>query len=160
VLTAATSHFERVNTNEGPPILLADLIAVANRAPSNPSPTTIPHEIRSAPHDVPSLLRFNLAIDRRHGLLKLSPISQRHSKRRTDYCLLLLLIAVVITTVLFVESYVAVQLQVLAARMPDQFWPMLNEVLFHSPVFAWGLAAFAFYAIALGWLMFFVMEDY
>ena len=44
--------------------------------------------------------------------------------------------------------------------MPEQFWPILHHVLSHSPIFARGLAAFFFYAIALGWLMFFVMEDY
>lgn len=116
--------------------------------------------VPSAPHDIPSLLRFNLAVEDRHGLLKLRPMSLRRSKRRSDYWLLLSLIAVVISVVLLAESFIAVQLHVLAARMPDQFRPLLNEVLFHSPLFAWGLAAFAFYAISLGWVMFFVMEDY
>ena len=44
--------------------------------------------------------------------------------------------------------------------MPDQFWPILNMVLFHSPIMAWGLVAFFTYWVALTWLMFGLMDDY
>jgi hypothetical protein len=158
----APAAFERANHDGQPPIDLRDVIAAANVrpapfAPGSPAPASRPV---SAPHDVPSLLQFNLAIENKRGLHKLKPLLFRRSRRRRDYLVLMAFIGVVIFSTLVIESFVAVQVQVLAARMPDQFWPIFNAVLFHSPILAWGLAAFATFAIALGWLMFGLMDDY
>ena len=157
---ALPREYERTNRDDGPPLELRDIIAAANRPPAaavSPSPVPPPS---SAEHDVRSLLQLNLAIERAHGLHRLKPHLRRGSSRGRDYFLVMTAIGVVIFLVLLAESFIAVQIQVLAAQMPEQFWPILRQVLFHSPIFAWGLAAFAFYAVALGWLMFFVMEDY
>ena len=158
----APAAFERANHAGQPPIDLRELIAAANIRPPSPaeiapSPSTRPI---SAAHDVRALLQFNLAVENRHGLHKLRPFFARPSRRRRDYLVLMAMIGFIIFFVLLAESFIAVQLQVLAARMPDQFWPVFNAVVFHSPIFAWGLACFAAFAIALAWLIFGVMEDY
>jgi hypothetical protein len=161
-VTFKVPDYERANRAATPPINLKDLIAAANRplaappggtAPAPPAPT-------SAEHDVNSLLRFNYEIDRKRGHFKLPPLPARRSRRTRDYLVLLFGIGVLIFTVLGFEAVLAVSLQVMAAQMPDQFWPILNMVLFHSPIMAWGLAAFFFYWVALTWLMFGLMDDY
>ncbi|HWA85119.1 MAG TPA: hypothetical protein VG710_02755 [Opitutus sp.] len=153
--------FERANHDAQPSIDLHDLIAAANnpRPPAGIVSPTVPPPV-SAPHDVRSILAFNLAIEKRLGLHRVKPPPARRSRRRLDYFVLMAGIGFAIFATLLVESYIAVQVQVLAAHMPDQFWPVFNAVLFHSPIFAWGLAAFATFAIALGWLMFGLMDDY
>lgn len=158
----APGGFERANHDAQPPIHLRDVIAAANVRPNPPADATSPQPAPpvSAPHDVRSILAFNLAIEKRLGLHRVKPPPERRSRRRRDYLVLMTIIGLLIFAVLLVESFVAVQLQVLAARMPDQFWPIFQAVLFHSPIFAWGLAVFAAFAIALGWLMFGLMDDY
>ena len=159
---AGPRDFERANQNSGPPIDLHEIIAAANRPPVALTPTANvpPPPPASAPHDVRSLLQFNLAMEKRRGLHKLKPLFARPSRRRRDYFTALSIIGAVIFTILFVEAYAAVQIQVFAARMPDQFSAVFKAVLFHSPIFAWGLAAFFTFAIALWWLMFVVMDKH
>lgn len=152
--------FERDNEIGGARIDLADIIAAANTPRLQSATPPASPQTESAPHDVRSLLQFNLAIEQARGLHQVQPVPERRSRRRRDYWQLLSVIGVLIFTVLVAESFIAVQLQVLAAQMPDQLWPMFRQVLFHSPILGWGLAAFFFYAIALGWVMFFVMDDY
>jgi len=156
--------YERANTGASPPLHLADIIAAANQpigkrpagvAPAPPAPAAV-----SAEHDVRSLLRFNYEIDRRRGRFHLPPLRARPSRRRRDYLLLLAGGGGLILALLTAEAVVCVSVQTLAARMPDQFWPLLREVLFHSPMFAFGAAMFSFYAVALGWLMFYVMDEH
>lgn len=162
VLTGdAPARFERANHALQPPINLREVIAAANlrRAPaSGDAPSTSEPSV-SAPHHVPSLLQFNLAIEKRLGQHELSPLPQRRSRRRRDYLVLMTMIGVLIFSVLVVECFIGVQVEVLAARMPDQFWPIFKAVLFQGPILAWGLAAFATFAIAFGWLIFGLTDD-
>jgi hypothetical protein len=44
--------------------------------------------------------------------------------------------------------------------MPDQFLPILERFLLHSPLLAIPGICMAFYSSALTWLMFGVMNDY
>lgn len=161
----APPAFDRANTTSQPPIDLADVIAAAHRRPPgaaaaiSAAPAALPPPV-SAPHDVKSLLQFNLAIEKKRGVNQPVPPRERRSRRRRDYFEILALLGLVIFTILLVESYAAVQIQVLAAHMQDQFWPVLKAVIFHSPIFAWGLAMYAVIAVALAWLMFGLMDDY
>lgn len=161
VSPAASRLIQRDNPPGGTPLRIEDLIAASNlrRPVSSPSNNSAPQPA-SAAHDVASLLALNLHVDKLHGLNRLKPVPRPASRRRRDYLVLMSLIGALIFLVLLAEIFIGVQLQVLAAKMPDQLWPMFRFVAFHSPLFAWGLAAFSFYAIALGWLMFWVMDEY
>ena len=154
--------YARANHAAQPPIDLNDLIAAANRPLAAPPGAAAPAPAApaSAPHDVHSVLKFNYELDRKRGHFKVPAVLARRSRRRRDYFLLLFGIGGLIFTVLAGEAVLAVSLQVMAAGMIDQFWPVLDMVLFHSPIMAWGLAAFFFYAVALTWLMFGLMADY
>lgn len=153
--------YERTNTSASPAIDLRDVIAAA-QAPGPAAPVTPPAPGRpvSAEHDVASLLHFNRAIEQKHGLFTLEPVPVRRSRRRRDYFVLLTLIGSAIFTLLIIEAWFAVAMQTMAARMPGQFWAMFGQVLFHSPLLAWGLACFCFFLGALTWLMFGLMDDY
>lgn len=160
VLTPPRREFERLNPPATPPLELRAIIAAANQPPPAAVSGSPPAPPSLRPNDVHALLRLNLAVERALGLHRLAPPRARSSRRLRDYAVALAIIGAAIVLVLLVECFVAVQVQVLAARMPDQFWPLLGQVLFHSPIFAWGLAAFAVYAIALGWVLFFIVDDY
>lgn len=153
-------NFHRANTNSSPPINLHDIIAAANRSAPTSSQPIAPSKPISAEHDVSALLQFNHEIEKKRGLFTLAPKVARKSRRGRDYRRLLFGVGALIFMILSFEAVLAVSLQTMAARMPDQFWPILWQVLFHSPILAWGVAMFAFYAIALGWLMFGLMDDY
>lgn len=161
VLRPPRPAFERVNDNASAPIDLHALIAAANRPPAGTPPPVGAADARAAStSDVHGLLRLNLSAEKARGLHRLPAYFRRPSRRRRDYLVALAAIGTLILLVLLGESYVAVQLQVLAAKAPEQFWPLLGQVLFHSPILAWGFAAFAAHVIGLGWVMFFVMDDY
>lgn len=153
-------QYHRANTNSSPAIDLNDLIAAANRSPPATTPVRPAPSPISAEHDVYALLQFNHEIEKRHGLFKLTPQFARKSRRNRDYLILLSVVGTLIVAVLVAEAVLAVSVQTLAGGMPDQFWPILGQVLFHSPIFAWGLAMFAFFVSALTWLMFGLMDDY
>lgn len=156
-----TPTYERANTRDSAPIDLRDIITAAQRpAGAAPPPRPVPTPPVSAEHDVPSLLRFNQAIDEKRGLFAIAPKIARRSRRRRDYFILLFGVGALIFVVLLCESVLAVSIQTMAARMPDQFWPILTQVLFHSPILLWGVASFTFYAVALTWLMYVLMDDY
>lgn len=161
-VTFKVRDYERANRNTSPPITLEDIIAAANKhapaKPASPVPTSPAPVVASAEHDVNSLLRFNYEIDRRRGHFKLPALLASPSRRRRDYFMLLAGGGALIFAVLVAEAFIGVQVQVLAAQMPDQLWPIFRQVLFHSPLMAFGLAMFSFYVVALGWLMFFVMD--
>jgi hypothetical protein len=154
--------FDRANTNSGPPIDLLDIVAAAQVPKPPPGVRVAPAPAKpvSAEHDVSSLLQFNHEVEKRNGLFKLVPMLARKSRRRRDYFVLLFGIGGLIFVVLLCEAVLAVSLQTMAARMPEQFWPILTQVLFHSPILAFGFASWVFYAAALTWLMFGLMEDY
>jgi hypothetical protein len=154
-------EFERANV-AGPPLDHRAVIAAASRPrAAGPAAATPPRPATGSPaHDVFALLRLNLATEKGRGLHELAPRPPKKSRRRRDYFVVLGCIGAAIYAVLLFEAVLAVSLQVMAAGMPDQFWPILHAVLFHSPILAWGLAAFFFYAVALGWLMFVVMDDH
>lgn len=162
LLPRAPERFERTERHSAPPIELSAIIAAAQPRPAPtagaaPAPPA-PAAPVSAPHDVRSLLAFNLALEKKRGLHALAPSSLPPSRRWRDYFVALALIGTLIFAILLVEAYAAVQIQVLAARMPDQFWPVFRAVLFHSPIFGWGLAMFSVFALVLWWLRFVVME--
>ncbi len=159
-VTFKTPTYERTNTSASPTIDLHDVIAAAQR-PTPPSALPLaPARPASAEHDVASLLLFNQAIEKKHGRFTLAPHRPRKSRRLRDYLVLLFGIGGLIFAILIVEAMFAVSMQTMASRMPDQFWPVFTKVLFHSPIMAWGLACFTFYAAALTWLMFGLMDDY
>ena len=155
-------EFERANLASSPPIDHRDLIVAAHRPMTfGPVDPQLPRPAPASPeHDIHELLKGNLRKEKARGLHKLAPLLRRRSRRRRDYLILLSVIGAVIFGTLLFESVLAVSLQVMAAQMPDQFWPILDLVLFHSPIFAWGLAAFGVYGLALGWVMFVVMDDH
>lgn len=151
--------FQRDNTNSGPPIALEDIIAAA-QVRKKAGPAAAPAKPVPAEHDVAALLQFNHELEKRRGLFTVGPFAPRKSRRKRDYWLIVGGVGVLFFGVLLAEAVVAVALQTLAARMPDQFWPIFWQVLFHSPILGWGLAMYSVVVVAVTWLMFGLMEDY
>ena len=156
---AKPPEFERANRNSSPAIDHHALIAAANR-PKSGGPA---HQSPPAPamdRGIQHMLALNLQKDQARGFHELAPPPPRKSRRKRDYQVLLFGIGALIFAVLLSESVLAVSIQTMAARMPEQFWPILRAVVFHSPIMAFGLAAFVFYWAALTWLMYGLMDDY
>jgi hypothetical protein len=111
-------------------------------------------------NDVHAILRQNHAHANATGLNDLKPMPKRRSRRRRDYWLLLAAGNGFMLGAFLVETFVAYQVQCLAAKMPDLAITMFFQFLFHSPALALPAALMAAYSGALTWLMFGQMNDY
>jgi len=114
----------------------------------------------SAAHDVFAIRREVEAAEQAAGLHQVTVKPPKRSRRKRDYFLIISGLFLLILVMLGAIAFVGVGTQVMAAQMPDQFWPMLRGVLLGSPILWWGLAGWFVISFALAWLMFGVMEDY
>jgi hypothetical protein len=155
--------FEKANRESAAPVDHRELIAIANQPRQVGPPVARGPELKPADaweNDVVALRRLNLAKENALGLNELPPPPPRRSRRTRDYIVLMAGLALVIFPILGAEAFLAAQVQTLAAGMPDQFWPLLKTLLFHSPILWWGLAGWLIMGFAFAWLMFGVLDDY
>ncbi|MBS0632226.1 MAG: hypothetical protein JSS11_09955 [Verrucomicrobia bacterium] len=158
-----TPAYERANTADSAPIDLRDVIAAAQR-PASPTPPAAPAPPArpvSAEHDVPSLLRFNQTLDEKRGGYVLAPKPKRRSRRRRDYALLLLLVGVPLFLILFLNPVRDAWTRTHGLRFFGEGGTILTQVFLGNPYVAvWGIGGFIFFAGALTWIMYYVMDDY
>lgn len=154
--------YERANTADTPPIDLRDVIAAANGPASQTPPTPpAPAQPVSAEHDVPSLLRANQAADEQRGHFTLAPKPRRRSRRRRDYAILLLVAGIPLFLLIFLHPVQDAWARTHGLRILGEGGAIFSQVLLGNPYVAvWGIGGFVFYACALGWILFFVMDDY
>lgn len=156
---------------EAKDVFLTEILARRGTAPAAPGLQLGEHQfdaVNAAPgtlpasddHDVVKILQFVHARATAAGLNEVEYRPPAPSRRKRDFLVISAGLFVLIFTILGVEAFVAVGTQVMAAQMPEQFWPMFTAVLFHSPILAWGLAGFLVLTLCIAWLMFGVMDPY
>ena len=124
----------------------------------NAAPGTSP---ASPEHDVFALLAGVRQQEAAAGLNQVQLMPALRRRRRRDYLLLLLAGNSLMLTLFIVEIFLGFQVQCLAARMPNEFYHLLNYALHDGrPMFFLPAVCMTAYSAAITWLMYGVIDRY